>query len=170
MKSNDAPSALLDAGEEGRLVADAQNGDREAFLTLTRHYQRPLYRLAFAMTRSEEDAAALVREAFTRAWNNLPEYPSGRRFFPWLLRIARNLPLAPAAARASRDRENPARAAFASLRQDEQLALALLQAGPFRYEEIAALLYMPVGAAILRISQARGTMLARAEARGGGAT
>ncbi len=168
MKPNDASPVLMDPSEESSLVADAQNGDREAFLALTRHYQRPLYRLAFAMTRSEKDAAALSREAFIRAWNNLPEYPSGRRFFPWLLRIARNLSWAPTADRAERDRGDPTLEAFSSLRQDEQLALALLQSGPFRYEEIAALLYIPIGATILRISQARGTMLARAETRVGG--
>ncbi len=160
MSKTDTPTALLDSATEARLVADAQGGDRGAFLELTRHYQRPLYRLAFALTRREADSVALVEETFGRAWGSLHEYPSGRRFFPWLLRIARNLLSVRQPARTERDLEDPVVAAFTSLRQDEQLAVALLQAGPFRYEEIAALLYVPVGTVILRVSQARNTMFA----------
>jgi DNA-directed RNA polymerase specialized sigma24 family protein len=156
----------MDSAMEGDLVAAAQTGDREAFLALVRHYIRPLYRVLHAMTRDEAEAAGLTQEAFARAWASMREFPSGRRFFPWLLRIAQGLPLTPTEWRAAQDREDPAIAPFAALRRDEQLALALRDAGRFRYEEIAALLDVPIGIAFLRISQARGSMMKRP---GGGA-
>jgi RNA polymerase sigma-70 factor (ECF subfamily) len=153
-----APS-LMDAAREGDLVACAQTGDCGAFLTLVRHYQEPLYRLVYAMTRREEDAAALVQEAFTHAWKQMSEFPTGRRFFPWLLRIARSLPRSPAAPRTEAAPDSAALVAFRALREDEQMALALREVGRFRYEEIASLLDVPIGIAFLRISQARGAML-----------
>jgi len=168
LSPHDASFAFMDSGREGGLVADSQLGDGTAFLQLVRHYQRPLYRLIYAMTRSEADAAALTEEAFVRAWSRLREYPTGRRFFPWLLRVARDLPLAPAAPRGARDGEDPVLRAFAELRQDEQLALALHATGPFRYEDIAALLDVPIGITFLRISQARASMLGRTGGEGEG--
>lgn len=159
MAPNESAPSFMDAAREGDLVASAQTGDCAAFLTLVRHYQDPLYRLAYAMTRSDEDAAALVREAFTRAWKEMPKYPTGRRFFPWLLRIARDLPRMPRPSRSDAAPDGTALAAFGALREEEQMALALREVGRFRYEEIAALLDVPTGIAFLRISQARGAML-----------
>jgi DNA-directed RNA polymerase specialized sigma24 family protein len=159
----------MESARESDLVAEAQGGDRDAFLSLARHYQRPLYRLAFALSHDTEEAASLTAETFARAWAVMREYPTGKRFFPWLLKIARSVPLAPAAGRADAPPGPGILAAFEELRDDERLALALHAAGPFRYEEIAALLGVPLGVAILRISQARGVMVKRARRDGGAA-
>jgi RNA polymerase sigma-70 factor, ECF subfamily len=156
---NESAPSFMDAAREGDLVAGAQAGDCAAFLALVRHYQQPLYRLVYAITRSEEGAAALVQEAFSRAWREMPDFPAGRRFFPWLLRIARDLPRTPKPSRSDSAPDSAAVAAFGALREDEQMALALREVGRFRYEEIAALLDVPIGIAFLRISQARGAML-----------
>lgn len=159
MALNQSAPSFMDAAREGDLVAAAQAGDCAAFLTLVRHYQEPLYRLVYAMTRDQEDAAGLVQEAFSRAWKRMSEYPAGGRFFPWILRIARGLPWAPAASRAGAAPDSAALAAFGALREDEKMVLALREVGRFHYEEIAALLEVPIGIAFLRISQARGAML-----------
>jgi DNA-directed RNA polymerase specialized sigma24 family protein len=156
---NETAPSSMDAAREGDLIACAQSGDCTAFLALVRHHQEPLYRLVYAMTRREDEAAALVQETFARAWKELPGFPTGRRFFPWLLRIARSLPPSAAPSREERIPQSPALAAFASLQEEERMALALREVGRFRYEEIAALLGVPVGIAFLRISQARGAML-----------
>lgn len=160
MTSNEAHFAFLDAGREAELVAEAQMGDHGAFLELARHYQRPLYRLMYAMCRRQESAAAQAEEALARAWKEIQEYPSGRRFFPWLLRVARSLPPAARPMAADWNRADPVLAAIDALRTDDRMTLALRVVERFRYEEIAALLDIPVGVAILRIAQARAQVLA----------
>lgn len=182
------PSARLpwlDAEEESRLVRAAQSGDRQAFLSLVEHYQRPLYRLAFALVRRRDDAETITRESFERAWNGIHGIPEGKRFFPWLLRMARNLSVAQARRRAgealaepdlasipSEDeretamREHQMLTALRALRPDEQMALALRVVKGLRYNAIAEWLDHPVGITLSRLSTARGFLLAR-EAGGG---
>jgi DNA-directed RNA polymerase specialized sigma24 family protein len=160
MNSNESHFAFLDAGREAELIAEAQMGDHASFLELARHYQRPLYRLLYAMCRRENGAATQTEEALSRAWREIQEYPSGRRFFPWLLRIARSLPPAPKPSDADWNRADPLLSAIDALRTDDLMTLALRVVERFRYEEIAALLDIPVGVAILRIAQARAQILA----------
>jgi len=75
--TSEATLQFLEVGHEADLVARAQMGDRAAFLELARHYQRPLYRVLFALCLDEERAAAHTREAFVRASEQLAEYPIG---------------------------------------------------------------------------------------------
>jgi len=156
----------LDASQEAELVASAQSGDRLAFFSLARFYHKPLYRVLFAMTGSDEEAARLVQDAFTRAWKNMPEFPSGRRFFPFLLRIARNMSPTHSVADTDQLREDPILGAVGGLRPDDRAALELRLVEGLRYEEIAALLEVPVGIAIMRIAQARGAVLEQSAGHG----
>jgi hypothetical protein len=81
--------AFLNPAREATLTGEAQMGDHAAFLELARHYQRPLYRILRAAGSAETDTAALVEETLVRAWRDMPRYPGGRRFFPWLVAVAR---------------------------------------------------------------------------------
>jgi RNA polymerase sigma-70 factor (ECF subfamily) len=154
----------MEAGREAELVVASQAGDRSAFLELTRFYHRPVYRLAYAMTRSPDQAATLTQDTFVRAWQGLKGFSDRRRFFPWVLRIARNHSAAkarpPADDRAT-DGSGALLDAFGELRPDEQMALALRATDRLPYREIAALIELPAGAAIVRISNARGLLFAR---------
>jgi RNA polymerase sigma-70 factor, ECF subfamily len=161
MSSNRAAFAAMDASREAHLVGTAQTGDRGSFMELVRHYQAPLYRLLYAMRTNEAEAAALVQETFARAWKGIAEYPSGRRFFPWILRIARALPPKPGVAR-SPEAGEPLLRTLDALRPDDRMALALRVVEGISYREIAALLDVPTGLVILRIAQARGSLLAGA--------
>jgi len=165
LPQNEARFAFMDSGREATLVAEAQAGSPEAFLELVRHYRRAVYRLAYAMTRSETGAETLAVETFLRAWKSMEAFPIGRRFFPWLFGIARTVPR-PAAA--VQDQEDPLLEVFETLREDERLALALGAVERLGYEEIAALLRLPIGIAGMRISQARGTLMGHPVPAGGG--
>jgi hypothetical protein len=81
--------AFLNPAREATLTGEAQMGDHAAFLELARHYRRPLYRILRAAGSAETDAAGLVEETLVRAWRDMPRFPGGRRFFPWLVAVAR---------------------------------------------------------------------------------
>jgi RNA polymerase sigma-70 factor (ECF subfamily) len=168
----------LDETQESGLVQMAKQGNREAFLTLVSHYERPLYRLAFALVRERHEASVLAREAFERAWAGMRTLPEGKRFFPWVLRFARNLCVthsrrnagAPArhAGEAPRPPDPGDDAAFSALRDslrdlrpDEQMALALRVVERLPHHDIAALLDQPVWITLARLSTARGFLLDR---------
>ena len=169
------PLVLIDLNREVELLAAARDGDLPAYLELVRHYQEPVYRLAYALTRNVEDASALARETFVRGWKGIAGYPDRRRFFPWLLRIERNLAVTMARRRGPRssgtseafdDGDARLLAAFGSLRPDEQMALALRSVERLPYIEIAALLDISQAHAIIRIASARGILLAQTAERG----
>ena len=180
-------TAWLSEEDERGLVRAAREGNRQAFLTLVDHYQRPLYRLAFALARRRGDAETITRESFARAWTGIHAIPDGKRFFPWLLRMARNLSVTQARRRAGEPTVAPKlRAdasqeerdeasneyrivdAFRSLRPDEQVALALRVVEGLRYGAIAEWLDQPVGVTLTRLSTARGFLLAKSDERAEG--
>lgn len=80
-----APEAL--AG----LFRRIREGDREAFLLLTRAYQKKVFALAYAFFRDKEDALDLVQETFLRLFQKIDSYEEGRSFEAWLLQVARHL-------------------------------------------------------------------------------
>jgi len=160
----------MEPGREAELVVAAQTGDRASFLELARFYQRLVYRVAYAMTLNAEDAAALTRDTFVRAWQGLKSFPDRRRFLPWVLRTARNLAVTLARQRAgdgSRVTEHPLLGTYRDLPPDEQMALELRVVERLPYSEIADLLELPPTAAIVRVSSARGLLFSRAPRAGG---
>jgi len=170
----------LNESEERGLLRSSLQGNRQAFLALADHYVKPVYRLAFALTRDREAAAGIAREAFGRAWYGLKGIPEEKRFFPWVLHLARNLSVAYARRHAgvpSRHPEMPAdlsaeereeilleqatREALRALRPDEQTALALRVVERLPHEQIGMLLDQPSVIALSRLSSARGYLLQR---------
>ena len=170
----------LEESEEHGLVRSALQGNRQAFLALADHYLKPVYRLTFALTRDRDVAAGIAREAFGRAWFGLKGMPDGKRFFPWVLHLARNLAVAhvrrhagelpgvvPAAEDVSAEerddavREQALRETLRALRPDEQTALALRIVERLSHAEIAALLDQPPVIALARLASARGYLMQR---------
>ena len=77
--------------EDQILVERSLQGEQQAFEQLVKRYQKSIYNLAYRMTGSREDAEDLVQETFLRAYAKLETFQIGRRFSPWLFRIASNL-------------------------------------------------------------------------------
>lgn len=178
-ESKSASSLLMDEARESELVQASQNGDREAYRELIRHYERPVYRLAYALTRDHEEAAALAVETFERGLSEIGRLPEGKRYFPWLLRFARNLSVTRARRRAEAEAKATPGAskrpsgggaveleqrlldALRELRPDEQMALALRIGERLGYADIAALLEHSAGVTLSRLSSARALLLTR---------
>src|SRR5687767_1951699 len=71
-------------------VALARDGDSEAFHWLVDRHSRAVYRLAYRMTGSPQDAEDVVQETFLRAYRQLGRFESRANFGTWLHRIAVN--------------------------------------------------------------------------------
>lgn len=74
-------------------VAQALAGDRDAFRQLVERHSHAIFRLAFRMTRNEQDAEEVVQETFLRAYRNLEQFESRANFGTWLYRIGVNCSL-----------------------------------------------------------------------------
>jgi RNA polymerase sigma-70 factor (ECF subfamily) len=71
-------------------VAEARNGDREAFRTLVERHSRYLFRIAFRLTRNTEDAQDVVQDTWLKAHAQLDRFESRSNVRTWLTRIAIN--------------------------------------------------------------------------------
>jgi RNA polymerase sigma-70 factor (ECF subfamily) len=147
---------------DAELVARVVAGDdRHAFAALVRRHQsavRTLLRRLCAGDAARADD--LAQETFLHAWKGLQGWRGGARFSTWLHRVAVNAWLSQArragppipddpghaapgvgAVEARRDLER----AFAVLRPEERIALALAYAQDLTHEEAAQAAGWPVG-------------------------
>ena len=99
--SKNAPDPQLTPADNPRLsnwmpqtdaatVALARDGDSEAFRALVDRHSRAIYRLAYRMTGSAQDAEDVVQETFLKAYRQLGRFESRANFSTWLHRIAVN--------------------------------------------------------------------------------
>jgi RNA polymerase sigma-70 factor (ECF subfamily) len=186
-RSPDAPP------DDAALVRAAQKGDGAAFAAIVARYQRRVYRVAYGLVRSHEDADDLAQETFVRAWQALDRFRVGEPLFPWLARIVTNLayslfrrrkrrpetsiePLVeagmqwgvdddPAAHAADRERAARLAEAFEELSEDHRAILVLRVVEGLSYEEIAGTLEIASGTVMSRLSRARAELRMRLEAR-----
>ncbi len=93
--------------EDDELIRAAQKGERTAFDSLVRRYDRSVLRLALHMLGSEQDAQDVHQEAFLKAYRHLGNFRFECSFYTWLYRIVTNLCLDQMRRRKSR-REDPA--------------------------------------------------------------
>ena len=75
---------------ESALVAEAREGNHEAFTRLIRQYDRHIYRLALNITRNPADAEDVLQDASLKAYEKLNQFQGDSRFYTWLVRIAVN--------------------------------------------------------------------------------
>ena len=76
--------------DDATAVALAAGGDEEAFRVLVERHSRSVFRLAFRMTGSQQDAEDVVQETFVRAYQQLARFESRSHFATWLYRIGFN--------------------------------------------------------------------------------
>ena len=72
------------------LVERCLEGDREAFATLVRRYQRPIFNAAYRVLGREEDAADVTQVVFLKMLEKLRDFDPRYRFFSWIYRIGIN--------------------------------------------------------------------------------
>jgi len=73
------------------LIREAQRGNAAAFEELVRQYDGAVLRLAYHLTRSEQDAQDIYQEAFLKAYRNINNFRFECSFYTWIYRIVTNL-------------------------------------------------------------------------------
>lgn len=74
-------------------VRKTQQGDHDAFHVLVERHSRAVYRLAYRMTNSGNDAEDVVQETFLRAWKQIGRFDGRSAFSSWLHTIGSNCAL-----------------------------------------------------------------------------
>jgi RNA polymerase sigma-70 factor (ECF subfamily) len=92
---NEALGALAEAVAGRRrdlagLLESAREGDAEAFASLVRRLERPVYQLVLKMVRRGAVAEDLAQDVFIRLWRNLRDIESAEVLPAWLRRVAVN--------------------------------------------------------------------------------
>lgn len=77
--------------DDTRLIGEARSGDRTAFETLVRRYDRSVLRLTLRCLRSQEEAQDAYQETFLRLYRTLGEFRHDCSLETWILRIATNV-------------------------------------------------------------------------------
>jgi len=81
----------MDRDRERDIIDRIGCGEQEVFALLVDAYKGAIFNLAFRMTGSYQDADDLAQETFLRAFRNLRQYDSQKKFFTWIYTIAINL-------------------------------------------------------------------------------
>jgi RNA polymerase sigma-70 factor (ECF subfamily) len=166
--------------DDNRLIAACRSGKTEAFGVLVGRYQDRLYPTVFRLTGCAEDALDLLQEAFLRAFQKLDHFNGESSFYTWIYRIAVNLALSdlrkrrppvtgglsidppdrraeddPAASLERAEREERIQQALSALAPDHRTIVVMKEFDDLRYEEIGAMLGIPVGTVRSRLHRAR---------------
>jgi RNA polymerase sigma-70 factor (ECF subfamily) len=80
----------LAASDESVLLAQAREGDTQAFGELVRRYESKIFRLAQHITQNREDAEDVLQETFLKAYEHLDQFQGNSKFYTWVVRIAVN--------------------------------------------------------------------------------
>ena len=170
------------------LVLLARQGDTGAFDELVIRHQAAVYRAALSALRIREDAEEVAQDAFVRAWSGLRHFRGEASFKTWVLTIVwrraigrrrsianwwrRRTHIEAAGSMqdpreraddATRDKElrGHITRAIEALTPKLRDAFLLAQAGEYDYDEIGAMLRIPVGTVKWRVSEARRQVRAR---------
>lgn len=174
----------MNAPQEEKIIRRVLSGDVNAFELLVTAYEGQLYRMAYGMLHSREDAGDAVQESFLKAYLSLGSFRKESRFSVWLYRITANCCLDLLRARSKRsecalsDSEGEAielpdgrpepeqqllqkeesaalHRAIAELPAEYRTALLLREGSALSYAEIAAALGIEEGTVKSRIYRAR---------------
>lgn len=83
------PKPRLEASE-AELIRRVCQGDKEAFYSLVRPYERAVYVAAVSILNNPADAEEVAQEAVLKAFTHLAEFRAEAKFSTWLIQITIN--------------------------------------------------------------------------------
>ncbi len=81
----------MDVFSEEKLVAGFRRGDKRAYAALVGRYARDVFAVSFGVVGNVHDAEDIAQEALLKGLVRIAALRKGKRFGPWICRIARNL-------------------------------------------------------------------------------
>jgi len=171
--------------DDRRLIAECLAGNAPAFGELVRRYQDRLYNAVLRVVDNAEDAADVVQDAFLNAYLSLNSFKGDSEFFTWLYRIAFNAAISlrrkrkavlsidgspdaklvdpvdssefsqPGSAIERSEEDAQLMAALVRLSPEHRVVLVLKDLEGQKYEDIAAVLDVPIGTVRSRLHRAR---------------
>lgn len=81
------------SGEIEMLVERTKLGDKEAFASIIRNFEKPMYIYCYHMLKSKEEAEDALQEIFIRVYEQIHKYRPNMTFSAWLYKIAYNYSL-----------------------------------------------------------------------------
>ncbi len=166
--------------QELQHIAQAKQGDADAFAHLVRAYETSVYRLALRMCGNSHDAEEAAQEAFVSAWKGLPSFRGESKFSSWLYQLTTNacldllrrekrhrgaVPLdeqtelvgdgTPQQAAEDAELRDILQQALQALSDDHRQIFLLRQMRQLSYDEIGKLLGLEVGTVKSRLSRAK---------------
>lgn len=76
------------AEEIEQLVERIKLGDKQAFTSLIRIFEKPMYIYCYHMLKSREEAEDALQEIFIRVYQQIHKYRPNMTFSAWLYKIA----------------------------------------------------------------------------------
>jgi RNA polymerase sigma-70 factor (ECF subfamily) len=176
---------MLGGQDDKCLIDACRAGRTEAFGVLVSRYQDRLYPTVLRLAGCAEDAQDLMQDAFLQAFRKLGRFHGESSFYTWVYRIAVNLALSghrrrraagrrrdrvPGAALATvsdpraddpsaplerAERDRLVQAALSALAPDHRAVVVMKEFDGLRYDEIGAILGVPVGTVRSRLHRAR---------------
>jgi RNA polymerase sigma-70 factor (ECF subfamily) len=164
---------------ETDLIQQAQAGDTWAFGELVRHHYSPVVNVAYRICGEMTLAEDMAQETFLRAWTNLNSFRITGSMKNWLYRIAINatldvlrrksdLPMDdevvqmiqdptpdPETSLVQKERAENIQEMLRALPLATRNVLVLREYGELSYQEIAAILDIPIGTVMSRLNSAR---------------
>jgi len=181
-----SPARVSSAMEaDDTLVAQARRGQLDAFEALVARHNDVVFRVAARIV-GPDDAPDVSQDAFLRAYHRLDRFKGTAPFRSWLLQITQNVALdylarrrrqatrplddgeatadadprrQPASTLERRERQERLERKLELLRPDYRTLLILRELEDLSYDEIAAILDMPLGSVKGRLHRARGDLI-----------
>jgi len=171
--------------DDKSLIDACRLGNSEAFGVLVTRYQDRLYPTIFRLTGCADEARDLLQDAFLRAFEKLDRFQGESSFYTWIYRIAVNLALSgrrrrrpiirlgrepgevaidppsdsaesdPSAPLQRAERDRLIQDALNALAPDHRAVVVLKEFDGLQYEEIGAMLDIPIGTVRSRLHRAR---------------
>ncbi len=177
-----------DGIDDAECVRRVQRGDTGCFEILVKRHQKATFNLIYRLLGDYDEAAEVAQEVFLSAYKSIKQFRGQANFSTWLYRIAFNHastrrkslklaeqryvpldntdivgenPIDPAKSAEQKEIQQRVQQALNSLDKEEAMVILLRDLQDVPYDEVAAILGIPMGTVKSRLHRARQSLKVR---------